>query len=381
MTDPRNARRRQRLEALGVAPGIIPEILACDDTPYSRAVAAQTGTLPLPDEPLAASWTSYAEEATAAGVLETLRRHLVQLRFPIAAGMSETEAYRAATRRGDFSAAEPFNPGLELDQPESLGLTVLQTMAGRLPVLVAGDRGDFVRLVQALTGRNEPIDVPTAMGACLVKGLNNWSRVAEYRLAWTERTGERDASAWAAEFKQLIPRKSLYQDQLVILSRGPYSATPASATGLAPDEWIEQSLAIRREHELAHCFTYRVFGSMRSHVVDEVVADFIGLLRATGSYRAGLALRFLGLEAWPAYRRGGRLEHYRGSPPLSDPAFEAVQALTVQAARNLETLAASAAVPCTDLDRLGRLTLGLVTLTIEEIASADMAMLAAGEAP
>ena len=63
-------------------------------------------------------------------------------------------------------------------------------------------------------------------------------------------------------------------------------------------------------------FTYRVFGSMRSHVVDELVADFVGLARGFGGYRADLALRFLGLEAFPAYRTGGRLEHYRGSLSL-----------------------------------------------------------------
>jgi hypothetical protein len=293
--------------------------------------------------------------------------------------MSADDAYRRATRRGDFAAADAFAPGLELRRPEALELTIATTMAGGVPVLVAGDRADFVLLVQALTGRNEPIEVPDAMGACLVKGLNNWSRVAAYRANWSRATGESNDEAWASEFQKLIPRKELYQDRLVILSRGPYSATSHVATGLAELEWLDRSVAIRREHELAHYFTYRVFGSMRSHVVDELVADFVGLSIGYGAYRADLALRFLGLEAFPAYRAGGRLEHYRGTPPLSDDAFAAVQKLTVRAAHNLEALAGVSGPPPGNLDATGRLTLGLVTLTIEELASADLPALVSGD--
>jgi hypothetical protein len=366
MTDSRRTNRLQILASLGVTGRVADEILAADSLPYDRGVAAEV-TLPLDDEPLVDAWRGYVDEARSGGVFDTLKRHLVQLRFPVRAGMSDDDAYRLATRRGDVGAADAFGDGLTLRRPDALALTVPTTMAGGVPLLVAGDRADFVLLVQALTGRNEPVDVPEAMGACLVKGLNNWSRVAAYRAAWTARTGESDDGAWAAEFQQLIPQKALYQDRLIILSRGPYSATPATAAGLSEGEWLGQSLAIRREHELTHYFTYRVFGSMRTHVVDELVADFVGLVRGFGGYRAELALRFLGLEAFPAYRTGGRLEHYRGT--WSDEAFAAVQALAVRAARNLETLAATALPSSDDLNGLGQLTLGLVTLTIEELAS------------
>jgi hypothetical protein len=375
MTDSRFHRRQQVLTSLGVTGAVADEVLAADTLPYARDAAAAV-TLPLGDEPLVDTWRGYVDEARSGGVFETLRRHLVQLRFPVLAGMSNDDAYRRATRRGDFTAADGFAPGLVLHRPDTLELTVPATMAGGVPVLVTGDRDDFVLLVQALTGRNEPIDVPDAMGACLVKGLNNWSRVAAYRADWTARTGESDDASWAAEFQQLIPQKTLYQDRLIILSRGPYSATAAASTGLSEAEWLGQSLAIRREHELTHYFTYRVFGTMRSHVVDELVADFVGLVRGFGGYRADLALRFLGLEAFPSYRAGGRLEHYRGT--LSDEAFAAVQALTVRAARNLEKVAATALPSSDDLEGLGRLTLGFVTLTIEELASPSLPALLPG---
>lgn len=366
------------LASSGASDAIAAELVAYDELPYAReGVTTSLPALPLADEPLVSAWRNYVREADTNGVFDTLKRHLVQLRFPVQAGVSETDAYRRATRRGDFGAANAFGRGLELHSPRTLELTVPATMAGGVPILVAGDRRDFVALVQALTGRNEPIDVPDAMGACLVKGLNNWSRVADYRSAWASRTGESDDVAWAAEFQRLIPQKALYQDRLIILSRGPYSATPASAAALSEGEWLGVSLAIRREHELTHYFTHRVFGSMRSHVVDEIVADFMGLAIGSGGYRSDLALRFLGLEDFPRYRAGGRLEHYRGT--LSDDAFTTVQALTVRAARNLEALASTHLPPADDLQALGTLTLALVRLSLEELASEQLPALMAGE--
>jgi hypothetical protein len=379
MIDSRHDNRRQALASFGINGALAAEIMAADTLPYPRAVASAGRPLPLPDEPLADAWRAYADHARETGVFNVLREHLVQLRFPIATGMSDDDAYRRATRRGDFGAADGFAPGLVLEAPDALELTVPSTMGGSVPILVAGNRSDFAWLVQALTGRNEPIDVPDAMGACLVKGLNNWSRVAAYRSEWAASSPGADDAAWAAEFQRLIPRKALYQDRLILLSRGPYSATPAAAAGLSEGEWRGASLAIRREHELTHYFTYRVFGTMRTHVVDELVADFVGLVRGFGAYRPGLALRFLGLESHPTYRVGGRLEHYRGE--LSDEAFGAVQTLAVRAVRNLGALAETALPSVDDLEGLGRLTLQLVSLAIEELASDNLPALAAGEMP
>lgn len=370
MSDPRDDRRRDVLRANDASDRVVSEILASDTLPYTRD--DRVLQLPLADEPMADAWRRYVAEAQSNGAAATLARHLIQLRFPVQAGISETEAYRRATRRGDTTAADAFRPGLVLRDPAAVAIDVVSSMAGGVPVVVVGDRADFVSLVQALTGRNEPVEVPAAMGACLVKGLNNWSRIADLRSAWTTRTGRSDDAEWADEFRDIVPRKDLYQDRLVVLSRGPYSATPAADAGYRDDEWLARSLSIRSEHELTHYFTYRVFGSMRSHVVDELVADFVGLAVGGGGYRADLALRFLGLEAFPVYRPGGRLEHYRGDPPLSDDAFEVMQRLVVAAAHNLEAVAARMSPSPDDLGALGRLTLRLVTCTIEELASPDM---------
>jgi len=136
--------------------------------------------------------------------------------------------------------------------------------------------------------------------------------------------------------QRLIPRKELYQDRFIILSDGPYSAVPAEAIGLTEQEWRRASLIIRREHECAHYFTLRMYSAMRNNILDELIADYMGIVAAAGQYEAHWFLRFLGLENFPHYRRGGRLENYRGAPPLTDGAFRILQVLVKNAAENLE---------------------------------------------
>jgi hypothetical protein len=296
----------------------------------------------------------------------------------VRAGISEDDAYRQATRRGIFEAADD-SEGLTIDHPDRIQLTITETMSGRLPIVVIGDRRDFETLVQALTSRNEPEPVPPAMGACMVKGLNNWSRIGEYRRQWEQAHPDGD---WSEEFKRLIPRKELYQDRFILLSSGAYSATPASEVGMGQREWLDASLVIRREHELTHYFVYRVFGVMRSHAFDEIVADFIGLSRAFGEYRSDLALRFLGLESFPEYRLGGRLENYRADPPLSDEAMAVVRTLTHRSVQGLRML--SSRWPpdrWSDLSAVAGLTFALSQLTLEELASPELPALVEARRP
>ena len=365
------SRRVKVLEACGAAPALVPELLA-----YGEQPCHATGSLPrfpLADEPHAEAWGRYERDAELHGAAAALQQHLVQLRFPICDGISADDAYRQATRQGQFEAAEPFSPGLVLDRPDAIELRVVPAIAGRVPVIVAGDRRDFERLVQALSSRNEPVPVPPAMGACLVKGLNNWSRVAEFRAAWERQHPDGD---WSQGFAELVPQKPLYQDRFVLLSTGPYSNLPAADAGFDRQTWLSTSLAIRREHELTHYFVYRVFGVMRTHVFDEIVADFIGIGRALGEYRPDLALRCLGLENFPAYRPGGRLEMYYADASLSPAAVEIVQTLAYRSAMQLAALSATwPAERWTDLEYVAGLTYGLSQLTLEELASDELPIL------
>lgn len=305
--------------------------------------------LPLPDEPFVATWERWAEEARQRGAFAVLAENLPQLRFPIREGISGTDDYRAATLRGVSPDDLPGATGLGLERPDLVELEIHPSPAGRIPVLLVRGRAEFVALVQALGKRNEPVPIPDSQGALMVGGFNNWARIRDLRSRGEQVTG--------------ATPKELYQDRCILLSDGPYSAVPATDLGLGEEEWKEISLAIRRDHECAHYFTRRLFGSMRNHAHDELMADWAGLVAATGSFRADWFLRFLGLEDYPRYRPGGRLEIYRGD--LSDEAFAALQGLIRSAAFNLE------AFPAETLEDRARMLTALASLRLDELASPE----------
>jgi hypothetical protein len=368
--------RRRVLESKGIAPAAFDAIFAYTNKPDTFHKPESLPQFPLGDEPHVAVWEGYAKEATRGGAVNALQRHFAQMRFPIRLGMSEEPAYRDATRKGKREEPGAAGAGPAFVRPDSLDLRVYETIAGRVPILVSAHRRDFVTLVQAFTERNEPNDVPASMGACIVNGLNNWDRVAAYRSHWElEHQDEAMAGGWSEEFKRMAANKSLYQDRFIILSRGPYSAIEAGTVRMNEDDWLAKSLVIRREHECTHYFTYRVFRTMRNNLLDELIADFVGLVRAFGGYRDDLARIFLGLEAFPAIRPGSRIEVYRGD--LSDAALSAVAGLCVDATHNLQKLAEANPDLADDLPALARTIFSLYLLTLEELASPDMPALVA----
>jgi hypothetical protein len=375
--------RADVLKSCGAAAADLESLLS-----YGTAIEPK-GTpppLPLQDEPHVDRWITYEEDARRlqGNAFEALRERFVQLRFPVREGISKDDEYRRATLRGQFDAADSddFAPGLTLSAPTAVKLTIEPTIAGRIPVIVAGPREDFVALVRALTERNEPAAVPTSMGACIVSGLNNWDRVARHRAKWEAELarnggvadGEDLEEAWKTEFRAFAAQKAMYQDRCIILSRGPYSAVSAESAGLPEAEWLDRSLVIRREHECTHYFTYRVFGVMRNNLLDELIADFVGIVRAFGTYRADIARHCLGLEHPDRYRPGGRLENYRGTPPLSDAAFTVLQQLARRGVQQLDTLSRTQGTALSDLPTLARVTCALFTRPLEALASEPLAI-------
>ena len=203
------------------------------------------------------------------------------------------------------------------------------------------------------------------MGACTIGGFTNWDRIRTLRQRWEATQPFGAAAGWAAEFQRLLPHKELYQDRFILLSDGPYSNVCAADIGLTDNAWQQASLTIRLEHECAHYFIRRALASMRSNMLDELIADYMGIVAAVGHFRADWFLHFIGLEAFPSYREGGRLQNYRGTPPLSDGAFVVLQALMKAAAEHVERF---------DHDHIhtGEAALMLVVLThmtLEELAS------------
>lgn len=350
------------LTDLGASSAEVDELLRYLDNPFDLSALAPGTTLPPPDEPFVEIWERWAGEARQRGAFAVLSENLPQLRFPICEGMSGSDDYRAATLKGVPPEELPGATGLELERPDRIELEIHSSPAGRIPVLLVRGRAEFVALVRALGRRNEPSPVPDSQGALMIAGFNNWARIHEL----LER-GE--------EMSSILPRKELYQDRFILLSDGPYSAVPAADLGLDEAEWREISLAIRRDHECAHYFTRRLFGSMRNHVHDELMADWAGTVAATGSFRADWFLRFLGLEDYPRYRPGGRLDIYRGNPPLSDGAFRVLHALIRSAALNLERFDARFQGRPRTLGEQALVLSALASLRLDEIASPEGAAL------
>ena len=336
---------------------------------FDRRALDEGLSLPLPDEPFVAFWEARIAEARERGAFAVLREHMPQLRFPVRAGISDSAGYLAATRRGIPPTETAEATGLELARPEAVELELYSSPAGRIPLLIVRGRPEFVALMRALTHRNEPKPVPDSQGAIMIAGYNNWSRVHELRRQWEESDpATREGATWKEAFARLQPRRELYQDRFILLSDGPYSAVPAAGLGLGEQEWRELSLVLRRDHECAHYLTRRIFGSMRNNLHDELIADYAGITAAAGHYRAAWFLRFLGLEGFPAYRTGGRLDLYRGDPPLSEAAFRHLHALIREVAETVERF--DAGRPDDPRERALAL-LALAVLGLEELAGPE----------
>jgi len=354
--------RARVLDAFGASSGVKAELLSYDPGERSESAISSSIRFPLADETFVDTWREYSQRASAMG-FPALAEQLVQLRFPVEEGISQTDEYRAVTRRGASADEMASTTGLRFVHPERCSVIIHPTWAGSIPIIQTSCREDFVSLVQAFTARNEPVFVPPSQGACIVAGYNNWDRVRRFRHRWMM---EQPTVPFSLSF--LSGHTDEYQDRFLLLGNGPYSGVPAERLGLSCSEWQDLSLTIRREHECAHYWTRRVFSSMKNRIVDELLADYCGLVGACGRLRADWLLTFLGIDNPPTCREDGRLHNYRGNPPLSDEAFEVLQRVTLAAVENLATFDRSAAAELS-----GRRGLLLILLTLSRMSLEDMA--------
>lgn len=285
------------------------------------------------DESFVNSWHQYLKEAETIGVFKTLQRHLVPLQFPVSENISKNTSYRSATLQGKNTCHMAEATGLELRNSKGLELQIYDSLSGKIPILIVDDDKDFKSLIQALCHKNEPVKIPDAMGAAMINGLNNWSKINELKNAFL---ASNIVANWPSHFKnQIIPNKSLYQDKIIILSKKPYSNVTADAIGCNQEDWIHHSLQIRLEHECAHYFTLRNYGIMANNMHDELIADYVGICASYGRYNPEWFLKFIGLEEYPNYRKGARLENYLGNPKLSKEAFEVLKKVIYKAVNNI----------------------------------------------
>src|SRR5438552_5409173 len=108
MDDGRRAFRAGVLASCGAKADTLEELLTYNAKPFPPETAETHPVFPLEDEAHIEAWREYEREGHETDPFGALKRHFVQLRFPIRRGISEEDAYRQATRRGLLEAADAY---------------------------------------------------------------------------------------------------------------------------------------------------------------------------------------------------------------------------------------------------------------------------------
>ena len=179
--------------------------------------------------------------------------------------------------------------GKELNLRGTINISLTQTLLGKLPVIDTESHDDFTILAAWLMNQPKE-DLPLTVNAFTIPARIN---------------GERH--------------------RIILLNRAPYSNVPAEKLSLTAQEWLEKSHALRLRHESAHYETLRLFGGMKNHALDEIVADTLGQIAAFGNFDADRQRLFFGLEKGGA-QCTGRLQFYcpKVSPPERPKIYAAV---------------------------------------------------------
>ncbi|MEW7281263.1 hypothetical protein ABW636_21930 [Aquimarina sp. 2201CG1-2-11] len=345
--------RYSLLKAYTSNENIISELLAYSKNKFSTKNINSSNYDCCDEEPYSITWEAYHKESDTIGVFETLKKYLVQLQFPVEKNISVTEAYRNATLKGVSTETMKAASGLVLNNPKAIRLSIHQSLVGKIPVLIVPDEQDFCAIIQALLCKNEPEHLPKSMGAAIINGINNWDRIHRLKKEWQQ---SNPFESWGPYFKEyILPHPKLYKDKIIVLSTKPYSNTTAKNMNLPLTQWIDYSLQIRLEHECAHLFTLKYFGQMANNMHDEIIADYAGITKVLGQFNKEWFLYFLGLENYPQYRKGGRLENYLGDKGLSTEAFEVLLKLVKKIADNISEFDKSLGPITTSKDQLKRI--------------------------
>lgn len=233
-------------------------------------------------------------------LIVNLSKQYPQLLIPITENAHKTVLYRDAVMRGQQVCKEPDFIG----SPED-SYTVEKTPVGNIGILCLGNRQDFEHALCALAYRCEPRAIPASVGANYIGGLPNWEKIRKHKQDYLESGG----NDWAGEFRRFTADKSNYTDSLILLSTGYYSNIQPEEIGLSPEDWKTKSLEIRKHHELTHFIYRKSYPGDVDVIRDEVLADYIGIKKAFGTYIPRYARMFLGIE-YDIIPVGARIRHY-----------------------------------------------------------------------
>ncbi len=221
----------------------------------------------------------------------------------------------------------------KLEDSKNIRFEVHESIAGKIPVLIIPHKEDFAKIVQCLVYKNNPVTIPSSMGAVLLNGLNNSKRLDMIKKNWLQNNPSGD---WNTEFlDNVMPNKSLYKDKMIILSTKPYSNVLGNKLGLTENLWNSYSVSIRREHEFTHLYILKKYGQAANNLHGELIADYIGIIKTTWNYDKMWMLTFMGLENYPQYREGARLENYVKDNKLSSDDFRQLIKIVKNAIENI----------------------------------------------
>lgn len=229
-----------------------------------------------------------------------LFRQYPQLLIPLSDNAKSTKLYCNVVLKGLLAGLEPDF----IYSPED-SYTVEKTPVGDIGILCFGTRQDFEHALCALAYRCEPRAIPASVGAYYIGGLPNWEKIRKHKQEYLE-SGRDD---WNAEFHRFTADKSNYTDSLILLSTGYYSNIQPEEIGLSPEDWKKKSFEIRKHHELTHFIYRKSYPGDVDVIRDEVLADYIGIKKAFGTYIPRYARMLLGIDC-DIIPEGARIRHY-----------------------------------------------------------------------
>lgn len=267
--------------------------------------------------------------------IEGLKYCFPQLNFPLSEKINTSENYKNTTLRGEFSDIDISKNYLNLINTTEISVTLHYSFAGKIPIISIPNELDFEIIIQALIYKSRFINIPKSMGASLINGINNWSRIKNFEDEW--KTKYSAFNSWQNDFKnKIVPYPTLYKDKLVIISRKPYSNVNSQLLQLDNSEWLNISEIIRIEHECTHLYTLNNYGSASNNLHDELIADYVGICMATGKFNKEWMLHFFGLNDYPKYKRGARLENYLENIKIDSVEFTSLLSIINSAIQNID---------------------------------------------
>jgi hypothetical protein len=318
------------------------------------------------------NWEDLAGRISADNLFfNELKKCYPQLNFPIEAGIEKKEEYKEYVLKGKAQIINlPFL--LKLNDHKNITLRISESIAGKIPIITIPNQEDFKAILQCLLYKNNPVTIPDSMGAVLINGLNNWQKIANLKRDWL---ATHSAESWSKELLiNILPNYSLYKDNLIIISRKPYSNVSAEQLGLNDTLWLSYSISIRIQHEFTHLYTLKKFGIASNNLHDELIADYIGLVKTIGKYNKSWMLIFMGLENYPRYRAGARLENYIADKKLSKEDFKHLIKIIKMAIENISIFDESQGPLRSETDQMFRID-ALCETSLEELASVEGASL------